>query len=144
MANNFRISNVAAKALADAFDAEVNVGANPAAIRGLTGAQPVDPDTAETGTLLFSCPMSAVAFGAATDGAPGGLLTAAAITDDSSADNTGTLGYCRMRNDDTGTPDDVADGEAGTSSADYNFNTLAITSGSTVSITSMTVTMPES
>lgn len=143
MANAFKISNSAAKRMADAFDDEVNVGANAAAVRILTTPRPADPDTAETGTLLASLPMSATAFGAATDGAPGGLLTANAITDDSSADNTGTAAYFRIRNDDTGTPDDVADGECGTSASDLNFNTLSITSGSTVSITAFTVTMPE-
>lgn len=143
MAYNFRIANVAAKDLADAFDDAINLGANPAAIRILTGAQPADPDTVESGSLLASLPMSAVAFGVAIDGDPGGELTAAAITDDSNADGTGTAGYFRMRNDDTGSPDDIADGECGTATADLILNTLEITSGSTVSITDMTVTMPE-
>ncbi len=143
MANNFRISNVAAKRLADSFDDEINVGAAVASIRILVGGQPTDPDTAETGLLLAELLMTAVAFGAATDAAPGGLITAAAIADDTNADNTGTAGYFRIRNDNSGTPDDVCDGEAGTSGADLNLNTLEITSGSTVSITAMTVTMPE-
>ena len=143
MANNFRISNVAAKSLADAFDVEINVGGAVASVRILSGAQPTDPDTAEAGTLLAELLGAATFFGAATDAAPGGLITAAAINDDVSADNTGTAGYFRIRNDNSGTPDDVCDGECGTSGADLNFNTLAITSGSTVSITSFTVTMPE-
>ncbi len=143
MANNFRISNVAAKRLADSFDDEINVGGAVASVRILSGSQPADPDTVESGTLLAELLMTAVAFGAATDGAPGGLLTAAAIADDASADNTGTAGYFRIRNDNSGTPDDVCDGECGTSGADLNLNTLEITSGSTVSITAMTVTMPE-
>lgn len=81
-------------------------------------------------------------FGAATDANPGGLLTASAITSDTSADATGTAGYFRIRATGTGA-DDVADGECGTSGSDLNFNTTAITAGSTVSITSFTVTMPE-
>ncbi len=144
MALNFRFSNVGAIRLADGFDDEINVGAAVAAMRILSGAQPADPDTTETGTLLASIDYVAVAFGAATDGAPGGLLTAASVPrTDASADNTGTAGYFRMRNDDTGTPDDVADGECGTSGADLNLNTLEITSGSAVELTSQTVTMPE-
>ena len=87
--------------------------------------------------------MSDPAFGAATDANPGGLLTASAIADDTSADATGTAGYFRMRATGAGA-DDVADGECSTAGADMNFNTTAITAGSTVSITSMTVTMPES
>ncbi len=143
MALNFRISNVAAKALADAFDDQVNIGSTAAAIDIRTGAQPADPDTAATGTLLATLTMGDPAFGVATDAAPGGLLTAAAITADSSADATGTAGYFRIRATGTGA-DDVADGECGTSGADLNFNTTSITAGSTVSITSLTVTMPES
>lgn len=143
MPTNFRISNVAAKALADAFDDQVNIGSTAAAIDIRTGAQPADPDTAATGTLLATLTMSDPAFGAATDASPGGLLTAGAITQDSSADATGTACYFRIRATGTGA-DDVADGECGTSGADLNFNTTSITAGSTVSITSLTVTMPES
>lgn len=142
MALNFRISNVAAKALADAFDDQVNIGSTAAVIDIRTGAQPADPDTAATGTLLGTLTMSDPAFGAATDAAPGGLITASAITNDSSADATGTAGYFRIRATGTGA-DDVADGECGTSGADLNWNTLSITAGSTLSITALTVTMPE-
>lgn len=143
MALNFRISNAAAIRLADAFDDEVNIGSTAAAIDIRTGAQPADPDTAATGTLLATLTMSDPAFGAAADANPGGRITASAITSDTSADATGTAGYFRIRATGTGA-DDVADGECGTSGADLNFNTTSITSGSTVAITSLTVTMPES
>lgn len=143
MANAFKISNACAKAMADTFDDQVNIGSTASVIDIRTGTQPADPDTAATGTLLATLTFSDPAFGAASDGNPGGLLTASAITDDSSADATGTAGYFRIRATGTGA-DDVADGEVGTSGSDLNFNTTSITSGSTVSITSMTVTMPES
>lgn len=143
MANNFRISNAAAKALADAFDDAVNIGSTASTIAIRTGAQPADPDTAASGTLLATLTASDPMFGAAADANPGGRITASAITDDSSADATGTAGYFRISATGSGA-DDVADGECGTSGADLNFNTLSITSGSTVSITSFTVTMPES
>jgi len=89
---------------------------------------------------------SAAAFGAAADAAPGGTATASAVTDDASADATATLGYCRASSTaDGATPvDDHLDGEAGTSGADFNFSTLAIVSGATISLTSWTVTQPES
>lgn len=142
MANNFRVSNAAAKRLADAFDDEINKGSTAATFRILSGAQPADPDTAESGTLLAALTFSDPAFGGATDGNPGGLLTASAITDDTSANSTGTAGYFRWAA--TGTSaDDVADGEVGTSGADLNLNTTSITAGSTVSVTAATVTMPE-
>lgn len=142
MANAFRISNAAAKAMADTFDDQVNIGSTASVLDVRTGAQPADPDTTATGTLLATLTFSDPAFGAASDGAPGGLLTASAITQDSSADATGTAGYFRIRATGTGA-DDVADGECGTSGSDLNFNTTSITSGSAVSITSLTVTMRE-
>ena len=129
--------------MADTFDDQVNIGSTASTIAIRTGTQPADPDTAATGTLLATLTFSDPAFGAATDGNPGGLLTADTITDDSSADATGTAGYFRISSTGTGA-DDVADGECGTSGADLNFNSVSITSGSTVSITSFTVTMPES
>lgn len=143
MANAFKISNACAKAMADTFDDQVNIGSTASVIDIRTGTQPADPDTAATGTLLATLTASDPMFGAASDGNPGGLLTASAITDDSSADATGTAGYFRIRATGTGA-DDVADGECGTSGSDLNFNTTSITSGSAVSITSFTVTMPES
>ena len=45
-------------------------------IEGRTGAQPVDPDAATTGTLLFSLDLGTPAFGNASDGAPNAVSTA--------------------------------------------------------------------
>ena len=143
---NTRISNEVAQLMANAGVDNLNEGSDGATIQGRSGAQPTDPDTAVSGTNLFTLTMSTTAFGAATDAAPGALKTANSITDDTSADATGTLGYCRASSSNASdTPlDDHFDGEAGTSGADFNFNTLAIVSGSTVSMTSYTITMPES
>lgn len=141
-ATNPNISAVAAIGACDFIVDDLDKGSTAATIRGRTGAQPADPDAAESGTLLFTLTMSATAFGAASDAAPGGQASAAAITDDSSADATGTLSYCRVGATGTGA-DDTLDGEAGTSGSDFNFNTLSIVSGSTVSMTSFTVTVPQ-
>lgn len=141
-ATNPNISVEAAIAACDAIVDRLDEGSTAATIRGRTGAQPVDPDAAETGTLLFTLTMSATAFGNAADDAPGGKATASAITDDSSADATDTLAYCRCGATGTGA-DDHIDGEAGTSASDFNFNTLAITAGSTVSMSSFTVEVPQ-
>ncbi len=143
---NTRIANVAAIAGADAVVDLLDGGTGAAVIQGRSGAQPADPDTTVSGTLLFTLVCSDPAFGAAADANPGGRATASSITDDSSADATGTLGYCRASSTNDGaTPlDDLIDGEAGTSSADFIFNTLSITAGATVSMSSWTVTLPES
>lgn len=143
MAVNFRISNVAAKAAADSFDDSVNIGSTAAVMDIRSGTQPADPDTSATGTLLATVTFSDPAFGAATDANPGALLTAASITQDSSADATGTAGYARIRATGTGA-DDVADMEVGTSGAGLNMNTVSITASSAVSVTAGTVTWPES
>ena len=114
-------------------------------IQGWTGAQPADPNAADVGTLLFSVTCSATAFGGSTDAAPGALGTAATITDDTSADATGTVLYCRGSS--SNVSDTVLnshiDGEAGTSGADFNFNTVAIVSGATVAVSAWTVTQPQ-
>lgn len=145
-ATNTRISNEVALLMADAAVDQLDEGAGAAVIQGRSGSQPTDPDTAVSGTLLFTLVCSGTAFGNAADAAPGATATADSITDDTSADNTETLGYCRASSTaDGATPaDDHVDGEAGTSSADFNFNTVAIVAGATVSLTSWTITMPES
>jgi len=142
MANDFNVSNAAALRLADSFDDEVNKGSTAAVIDIRTGAHPANVDTAATGTLLATLTFADPAFGAAADANPGGRITADVITDDSSADNNGTAEHFRIRATGTGA-DDVADGTCGASASDLNFNTTSITAGSTVSITSFTVTMPE-
>lgn len=118
-------------------------GSTAATIRGRTGTQPADPDASETGTLLFTLTCSDPAFGGAADDGDGTVsCTASSITDDSSADATGTLGYCRAGATGTGA-DDHIDGEAGTSSADFVFNTLSIVSGAVISMTSFVIHMSQ-
>lgn len=141
-----RISNESAIAGLNALLALLNEGSTAGFIQGRSGSQPADPDTAVSGTLLFTLLLTDPAFPTAVDLAPGARATASTITNDTSADDTLTLGYCRgsASNDSGATAlDDHIDGEAGTSGADFNFNTLSIVSGATVSMTSWTVTLPE-
>ena len=142
LATNPKMANVSAVLACDAIVDNLDIGTTAANIRGLSGAQPADPDTAETGTLLFELVMSDPAFGGAVDDTGKATATASAITDDSSANATGTLGYCRCVATGTGA-DDLMDGEAGTTGSDFNFNTLSIVSGSTVSMTAFTVSVSE-
>lgn len=141
MALNTRISNAAAKAACDAIVDLIDGGAGAGYVEIRTGSQPADPDAAATGTLLGTLTCTDPAFGAAADATPGGEATAAAITDDSSADATGTAGYFRAYDSNSVA---ILDGECGTSGADMNLNTLSITIGGTISITAWTVKMPES
>lgn len=143
------VPNFSAEAIIAAVDAVVDSldeGTGAAVIQGRTGAQPADPDAAVTGTLLFTLVCSDPAFGAAADQSDGTVdASASSITDDSSADATGTLGYCRASaTNDGSTPlDDHIDGEAGTSGADFNFNTVSIVSGATVSMSSWVMSMSQ-
>lgn len=141
-ATNPNISAEAALAALDAIVDRLDEGDGAATIRGRTGAQPADPDAAETGTLLFTLTMSDPAFGAAADDTPHALATASAITDDASADATNTLTYCRCGATGTGV-DDHIDGSAGTADADFIFNTTSIVAGAVVSMSSFTVTLPQ-
>lgn len=141
MALATRISNAAAKAACDAIVDLLDAGAGAALVRIYDGTQPADPDTAvSTQTLLAELTCSDPAFGAAADAAPGGRATANAVTSDSSANATGTASWFRAL-DSNGVA--ILDGSVGTSGCDMNINSVSITSGAAVSITSWTVTMPE-
>ena len=142
-----RISLNFAIAMADAGLLLLDEGSQGAVIEGRTTPRPSNVDDAVTGTLLFALNSDdATTFAGAADAGPGAIATAGTIDDDTSADNTATLLYCRASSANSlDTPlNDHLEGEAGTSGADFNFNTLAIVSGATVSLTSWTVTQPES
>ena len=69
--------------------------------------------------------------------ATGGVLTLNSITQDSSADATGTATFFRIL---TSGGTAVMQGTVGTSGSDLNLNTTAISSGAAVSITSFVIT----
>lgn len=145
-AQHFEMAAATAILGLDALLDDLDSGTSNAVIEGRSGAQPVDPDAATTGTLLFTLAMSDPAFNGASDQGDGTVQAAAAsITDDTSADATGTLGYCRVSSTNDGaTPlDPKIDGEAGTSGADFNFTTLSIVAGATVSMSAYTVTQSQ-
>jgi hypothetical protein len=70
--------------------------------------------------------------------ASGGALTLNSITQDTSANATGTATWARVVRSDGTTH--VFDCSVGTSGADINLNTTSIVSGAAVSITSATLT----
>jgi len=93
--------------------------------------------TANSGTLLSTLTFSNPAFGAASDAS----ATASAITDDTNAANSGTAAMGMIRNRDNTL---LARFTVGTTGEDLNLNTTSISAGDTVSITSMTISMPAS
>ena len=104
-------------------------------LRIYSGTRPANVAAAISGTLLAECVCNASAFAAA---ASGGVLTANAIADDSSANASGTASHYRLFRSDGTTA--VIDGDVSTSGADLNLDNTSINSGQVVSITSFTIT----
>ncbi len=141
MAKQPSISNLAAKNACDEIAVLLDAGAGAGRIRIYSGTQPADVDTAITSqVLLAELTLSDPAFGAAGDGNPGGQATAGSITDDTSANNTGTATWFRAVDSDLNA---VIDGSAGTSAADLILDSVSITSGQTVKVNSWVLTMRE-
>lgn len=139
-AAGFYITNAEAISMLTDYFVGVNAG-TAAVIQIYSGSVPADADAANGGTLLATMTCAATAEASIADDTPGALATFDTITDDASADNTGTAAFFRISTQSGGTV--VAQGTVGTADADLILNTTSITSGSTVSITSATILLPE-
>ncbi len=118
------------------LDALTN-NANSSLLRIYSGTRPTDADTALSGnTLLAQLTLNATSFAAAS----AGVLTANAITSDSSADATGTASFARWVESDGTTV--IGDLSVGTSGTEVILNTVSIVAGAVVSCSAMTVTFP--
>ena len=103
-------------------------------LRIYDGTPPANVGTALSGnTLLATLPLSTTA----APGASGGVLTFSTITNDSSADATGTASFFRLL---TSGATAVVQGTVGTSGADINFNTVSFVSGAAVAVSSLVFT----
>lgn len=135
MALNLKLSNATVNAEADAHSALLNSGY----LRIYDGTQPTNADTAiGAQVLLAELRFAATAFAAAS----AGVATANAITSDSSANATGTATWYRTLKSDGTTV--VSDGSVGTSGANLNLNSVAITAGAAVDCTAFVFTQPKS
>lgn len=102
-------------------------------LRIYNGTQPASVAAALSGnTLLAELPLSSAAAAAAS----GGVWTANAITDEASAPATGTQTWATLT---TSAGTRVVDMSCGNGSGDLNLSGT-ITSGGTVSVTSLTIT----
>jgi hypothetical protein len=110
-------------------------------LRIYSGTQPTDADTAVGAqVVLAELTMGATAFGSATSTAStDSVLTANAITADSSANATGTAAWFRLWDSAGTTP--LVDGTVGTSGCDLTINSTAISAGAAVSASSLTLTL---
>lgn len=132
MANNLKISTTAVNAQADVLSDLLDNGY----LRIYSGTQPANANTAITSQVL----LAELRFNAtAAPAASGGVLTMNSITQDSSANNTGTATWFRALKSDGSTV--VFDGSVGTSGSDLNIGSTSITSGASVAVTSMTFTV---
>lgn len=126
--------NASVQAIGDLFDAD----AGPGTIKIYTGAQPANPATAPTGTLLGTFTLADPAFGAPSNGSR--TIGGTPIETTGVAD--GTAGWFRAA-DQSG--DAVMDGTVSATGGGGNLeiNTTAITTGLTVRITGGTITQPQ-
>lgn len=109
------------------------LGSN-ALLRIYDGTKPTNPDTALSGNTLLAELACSATFAA---GAASGVLTASAITADSSANATGTASWFSLV---TSGGTRKWDGTVGTGTHDLVLNTTSIVSGAQVSVSSLTVT----
>jgi len=113
---------------------------NSGILRIYSGTRPTDGDTALSGnTVLAECTLNATAAPAAS----GGALTLAAITQDASANATGTASFARQfESNGTTVVGDLSVSVTG-GGGEVQLNSLSITAGGTVSITTGgTITLP--
>lgn len=115
----------------DEITAEVDAGAGAGLLRIYDGVRPATGGAVTT--LLAELTFSDPSFPAAA----AGVLTANSITQDASANATGTATWFRVVDSDSNF---VMDGDVGTSGSDLNLNTTSIVAGLPVSVTSFVLT----
>lgn len=129
-----QFSTTLRNALLDQITSQVG---NACLVRIYSGTAPANVAAALSGnTQLAELTCNATTAPAAS----GGVLTLNAITQDSSADATGTATFFRILKSDGTTV--VMQGTVGTSGADLNLVTTSITATQPVQITSWTITAP--
>lgn len=133
MALNFKTAVARRNAALDNILANGNSGY----LRIYDGTQPTDADTAiGAQVLLAELQLNATAFAAAS----GGSASANAITQDSSANASGTATWFRCFASNGTTV--LFDGSVGASGCNLNLNSVAISAGAAVQVTSLTITFP--
>jgi hypothetical protein len=124
-------SSTLRSARADQINTAINGGSGPGLLRIYSGSRPATGGVATT--LLAELTFSDPAFNAAVSG----VLTAAPIFEDSSANAAGTATWFRIV-DSSGTF--VMDGNCGVTGSDLNLNSVNISVGQSISVTSFVIT----
>ncbi len=135
MASNLKIAQNTAQLQANALVGSVT---NSSIVSIYSGTQPSTPETALSGnTLLAAIALpSSSAFSASA-----GVMTAAAISS-VTIGTTGTASFFRWTESNGTTV--IADGSVGTSGCDMNLNSVALSAGASLSVSSFTFTIPSS
>lgn len=122
-----RLSAAARNAMLETLNTAIGSGGKA---KGYTGSIPTNPETAATGTILFTLNLASTPL---TAPASGGAINFAAISSAAAA-NSGSLGYLRVEKSD------------GTGVADFPASELttpgALSAGTTVSASSLSITLP--
>lgn len=119
----------------DEITAAMDAGSGAAKLRIYTGPRPATGAAITTETLLAELTFS----DPSASGASGGVLTLDPITQDSSADATGTAAWARILDSDNNFVMDLSVGAAG-SGADIELVSTSITTGQPVAIAAATIT----
>jgi hypothetical protein len=131
MANAPKQSEAAANAAVNAKCALLDGGTLKIYTAG-SGVPAAVADAITDQVLLATLPLNGTAFGPAS----GGSASANTITDDSSADATGTAAFFRLLSSGGAA---VFQGTVGTSGCDLNMNSVAIQENAAVKVTALTV-----
>lgn len=135
----YKTSQNARNAMCDALVDRFDNGSSNAYIEIRTGAAPATCETADSGTLLGTLPMSDPSFGSAA----AGVATAASITGDSVADASGTAGHFRVKDSD-GNVEFQGNITASAGGGALELDDVNIVAGGQINITSFTLTQPDS
>jgi len=137
---DFRAAIAVRQAMGDAATVLVDAGSGPGVLKIYAGPVPGSVNDALSGqTLLAALTLSDPAFGP-TDGQ--GIATANPIAADTSADATGTASFFRIE-DSAGVTRFQGDVSATGGGGDLELNTSAVQAGIEISISSLTITVPE-
>ena len=117
------------------LDAITTYAGNAALLRLYDGTPPASANAALSGNNLLAELVCGSPFAPASSG---GVLTANAIANDASANQSGTASFYRIYKADGTTV--VCPGTVGTSGADLNLNTTSIVAGGPVADSSFTFT----
>jgi hypothetical protein len=140
VASNFKIATAVRDAMTNAAVDRVDAGTGAGTIAIRVGAPPTNVSDASSGTLLGTLTFSGTAFGNSSTG----VATAAAITSDTNADDSGDAGYFRVYQGAAGDTAAEWQGTAGESgdTPDMTFDNKSIVAGGTIAISSFTLTVP--